>query len=150
MSDPHAPDQDVFRQVGSSCACLRLQRAARAVSRAYDKAFRSLHLNNWQFSILTAIGAAELPSVNELAEMLGHDHTTMTRNLRVLQRRNLLEITPDAKDGRIKRASLTPEGRELLLAAVDRWRVTNEAVMATIPPASFPAVWKALGSIGQT
>ena len=73
----------------------------------------------------------------------------MTRNLRVLERRGLLAMGPDARDGRIKRASLTPQGRNLLLIALDRWREANEAMKARIPPASLPTVWQALERIAQ-
>lgn len=149
MEAAPALDPSILREVEASCLCLQVQRASRAVGRHYDNAFRPLGLNNWQFSLLTAIEGVGTPNVNELATLLGMDRTTMTRNLSVLQRRNLLTMRQDARDGRVRRASLTPLGRDLLLKALELWRITNEAVKATVPPASLPAVWQALGRIGQ-
>ncbi|MDQ1081706.1 MarR family winged helix-turn-helix transcriptional regulator [Pseudoroseomonas cervicalis] len=147
MEDTPPLDPLLLRAVEASCVCLRVQRASRAVGRRYDDAFRPLDLNNWQFSLLAAIEASEAPSVNALAGFLGMDRTTMTRNLAVLQRRGLLSMAQDAQDGRVRRAALTAQGRDLLLRALDSWRATNEAVKASIPAASFPAMWRGLGSL---
>ncbi|MBB5696542.1 MarR family winged helix-turn-helix transcriptional regulator [Muricoccus pecuniae] len=144
-----ALDPDVVGEVEASCVCLHVQRAGRTVGRHYDKAFRPLNLTNWQFSLLAAVGGADGPSVNELALLLGMDRTTMTRNLRVLERRGLLTMRPDDQDGRIRRALLTPEGRDLFLKALERWRTVNETMKARITPASLPSVWDAFERIAQ-
>lgn len=140
-------DPSLLQQVEASCVCLRVQRASRAVGRRYDDAFRHLELNNWQFTLLAAIAGSEAPSVHELATFLGTDRTTMTRNLAVLQRRDLLCLTQDSYDGRVKRVSLTPQGSHLLSQALDIWRATNDTVRASVPAASFPAMWRGLGSL---
>ncbi len=143
-------DPQLLRAVEASCICLHVQRASRAVGRRYDDAFRHLDLNNWQFSLMTAIRGTEASSINELATLLGIDRTTMTRNLAVLQRRELLSMVQDVRDSRVKRVSLTPQGQNLLLQALESWRVTNEAVKASVPTASFPAMWRGLGSLSKT
>lgn len=142
-------DPSILREVGDSCVCLHVQRASRAVGRHYDNALRHLGLNNWQFSLLAALGADGSPSVTELAAFLGMDRTTMTRNLHVLEQRGLLRMQPDARDGRIKRASLTPDGRDLLLAALDSWREANDAMKARIPPPALHTAWKVLEGISR-
>jgi DNA-binding MarR family transcriptional regulator len=136
-----------LQEVEASCVCLRVQRASRAVGRHYDDAFRPLELNNWQFTLLAAIAGSEAPSVHELATFLGTDRTTMTRNLAVLQRRDLLSLSQDPRDGRVKRVSLTPQGADLLLQALEVWRTTNASVRASVPAASFPGMWQGLGSL---
>jgi DNA-binding MarR family transcriptional regulator len=149
MRNGPALDPQLVREVEASCLCLHVQRAGRAVGRQYDKAFRSLNLTSWQFTLLTAVGGAEAPSVNELATLLGMDRTTMTRNLRVLERRGLLTVKPDDRDGRVRRAFLTPEGQELFLRALDRWRRVNEVMKARLPPDTLPAMWDAFDRIAQ-
>ncbi len=147
MEGTPALDPRLLRDVEASCVCLRIQRASRAVGRRYDDAFRHLDLNNWQFSLLSAVGGLEQRSVNELATFLGMDRTTMTRNLAVLQRRDLISMAQDARDGRVKRVTLTQTGRDLLLQALEAWRTTNELVTASVPPAAFRAMWQGLGSL---
>jgi DNA-binding MarR family transcriptional regulator len=143
-------DPDLVREVESSCICLRVQRASRAVGRRFDKAFRGLDLNNWQFTLLTSLAIIDQSSVNTLARELAMDRTTMTRNLRVLERRGLLAINPDVRDGRVKRVSLTAPGRTLLAQAIERWREVNLAVRDDVPPATLPAMWQALEAIGRS
>ena len=150
MEDTPSLDPLLLRAVEASCVCLRVQRASRAVGRRYDDAFRHLDLTNWQFSLLAAIEASEAASVNELATFLGMDRTTMTRNLAVLQRRELLSMAQDPQDGRVKRVSLTPRGRDLLLQALEAWRRTNDAVKAAVPAAAFPAMWQGLESLARS
>jgi DNA-binding MarR family transcriptional regulator len=150
MTVPPKLDQELVREVEAACICLRVQRASRAVGRRFDNAFRGLGLTNWQFTLLIALESIEQPSVNELATELAMDRTTMTRNLRVLERRGLLAIGADAHDGRVKRVSLTPQGRALLARAVERWREVNQAVRDDIPASTLPAMWQALEAIGRS
>lgn len=144
-----ALDPVIVREVEATCVCLHVQRASRAVCRSYDKAFRALNLTSWQFSLLTAVGGTEAPNVKELALVLGMDRTTMTRNLQVLEQRGLLTIRQDDHDGRIRRAFLTAEGRDLFLKALDQWRTVNNDLKARIQPASLPIVWDAFDRISQ-
>lgn len=149
MPDTLPPDPGLLREVGETCLCLQVQRASRAVGRHYDEAFRPLDLTNWQFSLLTALGATELPSVNELAAVLGADRTTMTRNLHVLERRGLVAMQADDADGRIRRARLTPAGSDLLARALPRWRVVNEAMKAQLSAAALPGLTLALERLAR-
>jgi DNA-binding MarR family transcriptional regulator len=143
-------DPDLVREVESSCICLRVQRASRAVGRRFDHAFRSLDLNNWQFTLLMSLANIDQPSFNTLARELAMDRTTMTRNLRVLERRGLLALNPDRQDGRGRRVSLTAAGRTLLVKAIEHWREVNAAVREDIPAATLPAMWQALEAVGRS
>lgn len=53
------------------------------------------------------------------------DRTTLTANLKPLERRGLVSLTVDAKDRRARRMSLTPAGRTVLAAAVPIWEATH-------------------------
>ncbi len=112
-------------QVG--CLCLNLQRAARAVARRFDEAFRPLGLTNGQFSLLMLLDHAEAPRIGAVAAFLAMDRTTLTANLKPLERRGLLKITIDAADKRSRRLMLTRAGRALLAKALPLWRQTHRA-----------------------
>jgi hypothetical protein len=43
---------EITIKVRDTCLCLHLQRAARAIARRFDAAFRPLDLTNGQFSLL--------------------------------------------------------------------------------------------------
>lgn len=56
------------------------------------------------------------------------DRTTLTANLKPLERRRLVATAPDPKDGRARLLRLTPAGRAVLAKAVPIWRHIHEEI----------------------
>lgn len=144
-----APSYETAQMIGESCVCLRVQRASRAIGRRFDDAFRSLGLNNGQFSLLMSLNRPSPPTVGELAERLAMDRTTTTKNLKPLERRGLLKVRPDDKDSRARRITLTNAGRALLADAVPHWQATNDAVRASLGKADLASLHSALRMIAD-
>src|SRR4029077_17433201 len=94
-------------RVRDTCLCLHVQRAARAVARRFDEALRPLALTNGQFSLLMSLNRPEPPSIGSVAHLLGMDRTTLTANLKPLERRGLVTVTVDRADKRSRRMALT-------------------------------------------
>jgi len=118
--------------VRDSCLCLHVQRAARALARRFDKALRPVGLTNGQFSLLMSLNRPEPPSMAAVASLLAMDRTTLTAALKPLRRRGLVKITTDAADSRVRRMSLTPEGRRSLARAIPIWKSTHAVVEAVV------------------
>ena len=129
------------------CLCLHLQRAARAVARRFDQAFRPFDLTNGQFSMLMALNRPVPSRMTELARFLAMDRTTLTAALKPLQRRGLVTVTPDPDDGRGRLLTITDAGQELLVRAVPVWRETHDLMdqLLSAPPDALRADLKALG-----
>src|SRR5437899_4717254 len=85
-------------EVRDSCLCLHVQRAARALARRFDDAFRPLGLTNGQFSLMMSLNRPEPPGMGPVAALLAMDRTTLTAALKPLQRRGLVKITADPHD----------------------------------------------------
>lgn len=117
-------------EVRDRCLCLHLQRAARRVARRFDEALRPVGIKSGQYSLLIALNRPEPPRIKDLAPFLAMDRTTLTANLKPLERRGLLEVVPDAKDRRSRRLRLTEAGLDLLVLALPIWRATHDAVDA--------------------
>lgn len=120
--------------VRDNCLCLHMQRAARAVARKFDEALRPFGLKSGQFSLLIALNRPEPPTVGSVAELLAMDRTTLTANLKPLQREGLLEVRPDEADRRARRLVITEKGRELLAEAVPVWSKTHHEIEALFGP----------------
>lgn len=114
--------------VRDTCLCLHVQRAARALARRFDEALRPLDLTNGQFSLLMALNRPEPPAMAPVAELLAMDRTTLTANLKPLERRGLLEILVNPSDRRSRTLRLTAAGRDLLVRALPVWRETHAVV----------------------
>lgn len=109
-------------EVRDACLCMHVQRAARALARHFDEAFRPLNLTNGQFSLLMSLNRPKPAPMGSVAEFLAMDRTTLTAALKPLVRRKLIRITPDPKDARARLIQLTAGGRKLLARAVPIWR----------------------------
>lgn len=118
---------EVTLEVRDTCLCLHVQRAARAVARLYDEALRPLGLTNGQFSLLMSLNRPEAPSIGKVSALLAMDRTTLTANLKPLERRGLVKVTIDDKDRRSRLMTLTPAGRALLAEALPLWRRAQAA-----------------------
>jgi DNA-binding MarR family transcriptional regulator len=68
-----------------------------------------------------------------VASLLAMDRTTLTAALKPLERRGLVQITPDPSDRRSRILKLTSAGRKLLANAMPVWKSTHEEVERAIP-----------------
>src|SRR6478736_500025 len=89
-------------EVRDTCLCLHLQRAARAVARRFDAALRPLGLTNGQFSLLMSLNRPEPASLGSVAALLAMDRTTLTANLKPLERRGLVAVRSNDADKRMR------------------------------------------------
>jgi DNA-binding MarR family transcriptional regulator len=120
--------REITLHVRDTCWCLHLQRAARVVARTFDEAFRRLALTNGQFSLMMSLNRPEPPSIGMVSSALAMDRTTLTANLKPLERRGLIKVAVDPGDKRSRRLSLTPAGRALLASALPIWKRTHAAL----------------------
>lgn len=121
MPNTKFPPQQTL-EVANHCLCLHTQRAARALARHFDEAFRPLELTNGQFSLLMSLNRPQAPTVRETADFLAMDRTTLTALLKPLERRELVTIALDDKDRRKRRLHLTSAGHALLFKAYPIWQ----------------------------
>lgn len=102
------------------CTCFKLRKLTRAMSRLYDHHLASVGLKTTQYSVLVNASRAALP-VAELAELLGVERTTLTRNLKPLIDAGWVELKPGA-DSRQRIVTITDAGRDKVKLAYVAWR----------------------------
>jgi DNA-binding MarR family transcriptional regulator len=145
-SDDPLPFATTLR-VRDGCLCLHVQRAARALARRYDDAFRPLGITSGQFSLLMSLNRPEPPTMAQVAGLLDMDRTTLTAALKPLERRGLATVAVDGQDRRSRRLALTDAGRALLARAVPLWERVQaevEPLVAGADPEAFRAMLRAL------
>ncbi|MGB3387563.1 MAG: MarR family winged helix-turn-helix transcriptional regulator [Pseudaminobacter sp.] len=131
----HAPDNLSFETtllVRDTCLCLHAQRAARALARRFDIALKPAGITSGQFSLLMSLNRPEPPNLGNVAALLAMDRTTLTANLKPLERRGLVEMVADPKDRRSRLLRLTSAGRAVLADAVPIWRHLHAAIETTL------------------
>jgi len=106
------------------CRCAAVRREAVRLARLYDDHLRPHGLTSNQFTLLVTLVRAGPMQMGRLAEWLGIDRTTMSRNIAVGTNRGLLRVAP-GKDGRERQVVLTPKGRQAAEAALPAWRAAQ-------------------------
>ncbi len=114
--------------VPASCMGMHVRRASRIVTQIYDAALRPVGLVVNQFTILAAIHLLESTPITRLAQELFTDQTTLTRNLKLLEKRGLVAIEP-GEDRRVKLVSLTSEGQAVLDRSLPLWKQAQSDMM---------------------
>ncbi len=105
----------------ANCTCFNLRKAARAVSHAYDEALKPSGLRGTQFSLLVVVRDRGPAGITELAKAMVMDRTTLTRNLKPLLARGLLEVV-DGADRRRRPIAVTDPGRDAIARALPLWQ----------------------------
>jgi DNA-binding MarR family transcriptional regulator len=133
MSKPLQVPYAATLHVKDTCLCLHAQRAARALARRFDVALRPFEITSGQFSLLMSLNRPEPPTIGSVAGLLAMDRTTLTANLKPLERRGLLTVGVDPSDRRSRRLALTPAGLAVLARALPTWTQTHADVEASLP-----------------
>ena len=114
-------------QNDSICNCLALRQASRYITGVYDQVLSETGLRVTQFSILYKLSALGPMTVNEMSAELVMDRTTLTRNLKPLERDALVSSGPSEHDRRERVISLTPAGKAKVKAVLPLWRKAQQA-----------------------
>jgi DNA-binding MarR family transcriptional regulator len=71
-------------------------------------------------------------TIGELAEALGLERTTLTRNLALLEDASWVKCQPAEKDARSRIVTVTEEGRAIVARAFPAWRRAQDITAAAI------------------
>lgn len=133
-------------QVVSSCACLNLRKASRVITQHFDEILQPSGLLVTQFIVLVAVAMKKTGTINELAEVLVMDRTTLTRNLKPLEREGWLEIEP-GQDKRTRIVRLTSSGEVALTKALPLWRQAQDNVVSFLGESRWSALLLQLAEV---
>lgn len=115
----------------ASCLCLASRRAARGITRAFDRQLRPHGIRATQFSLLVVLELKGPQSIGDLAQSLGADRTTLTRNLAVIEKQGLIQVRP-GDDARARIVAITPKGRRTLTRALPSWHEAQSELTSSI------------------
>lgn len=122
MSKPTAPISP------NVCVAARVRKASRRITQIYDRRLEPYGLTVTQFGLLAQLRASPGLAVSELAEKMIMDATTLSRNLRPLERRGLILVEADRDDGRVRKLKLSAAGRTSLEHALVGWKEAQRQV----------------------
>ena len=113
------------------CLCLASRQAARAITRAFERRMKGAGIRVTQFSLLVKLMRLGPLSIGELAQHLGVERTTLTRNVAVIEKRGLVS-SEAGDDARARIVTVTKKGQAAVAAALPKWRQAQESAAAAI------------------
>ncbi len=121
-------------QMAKDCVWLRVRQASRALTTIYDAYLRPTGLLSSQLPILVAIALLQEKEagIGEVARQLLMDRTTLTRNLRPLEKGGFVRVARSPTDARSRILLLTPAGVRALEAAFPLWEQAQQAATAGV------------------
>lgn len=145
MSEHTSLDLVKIGIVVDRCTCFNLRKATRAVTQLFDEKLKPSGLLVTQFTILVAIASAGSGTMNDLAQGLVMDRTTLTRNLKPLERQGLISIHP-GEDRRERVVSLTDAGRTALAKALPLWEEAQASAIERLGQERWSALLSGLSA----
>lgn len=102
------------------CYCRDLRYITSQVTRLYDQRLKEVGITCQQYSALVHIRSMEPVSVTELSRKMGLDRTSLSRNLKIMEKNYLIEDQEGA--GRSRRIMLSGHGKKILAQAQIAWK----------------------------
>jgi DNA-binding MarR family transcriptional regulator len=131
----------------TQCMVSNSRMAARAITRRYDAYLRGTGVTSTQLSLMGAMRMLPDATVSHIAEALGFDRTTLTRNLDRLEGMGLVASRP-AERGNGRIASVTDKGLGLFNELLPLWRKAQADMKADLGAEGFASSLKALRRLG--
>src|SRR6516225_6721179 len=122
------------RAAVDACAGWNARLAARRITAFLNRRMQDSGLSLAQFSLMAQIAAARDDTLSELAQRVGLDQSTLSRNLQVLEAAGLIEIAAGEKDARRRAVWLTEKGALSLEAGLADWRRAHGQLAERIDP----------------
>jgi len=123
------------------CACATARQVARVLTQMYDRCLRESGLEAPQFALLMTLSRQGPTSQAAMGRRYGIDKTTLSRNLKLLQRKGWIAASV-GRDRRVRLFALTPFGRERLDAAKPKWKAAQQRLRAEMTDADWAAMFR--------
>jgi len=115
----------------SPCLCFNIRKASRIITQYYDEMLKSLGLTATQASVLGCLRKIGPMMVSELSEAMATDRTTLTRNLKPLERDGLI-CTQVGQDRRSRAITLTEKGEAVSIKSFETFSGFQKKLYATL------------------
>src|SRR5437660_7205959 len=119
MKQTNDPDSTKY-MAAAGCFCLASRLAARKITRLYDSCMQETGVRITAFTILSQLMLRGEMTIGKLANILGMERTTLTRNLAPLEQQRWISIRA-GDDPRARMLSITAQGRGVVRRSFPDW-----------------------------
>jgi DNA-binding MarR family transcriptional regulator len=145
-TSPNSDNGKAVAAAGRSCVCFNVRKAARTITQYYDDCLKPSGLRATQYGLLMTIKTSAPVNVKRLAGVAAMDRTTLSRNLKPLERQGLVRID-SGSDRRERRVTLTEAGRASVRCAYSLWAEAQARVVERFGPERWMALMGELNEL---
>lgn len=120
-----------YENINPQCACFGLRKVTRAVTQLYDRILEPADIRATQFTLLVTLSSSAGKTLTEMAEDLVMDRTTLTRNLKPLEKAGYITIVR-LSDRRSKGYTLTDKGKQAIDKGVPLWKKAQQQIVGQL------------------
>ena len=131
-----------------ACACATARQAARALTQLYDGHLRGTGLEAPQFALLMTLRKQGPCSQMTLGRRYGLDKTTVSRNLKWLERQGWIAESPTTSR-RERQFSLTAAGDRQLAAALPVWKKAQEELRSAMTATQWASMFRSFRTVAR-
>ncbi len=117
-----------YQSINAQDCCFNLRKVTRAVTQFFDRNLEPADIRATQFTLLLELGNASGKTLTEMAEGLVMDRTTLTRNLKPLEKAGFIQ-TVKLADRRSKGYALTDRGKAAIEKGVPLWKKAQQSIV---------------------
>jgi DNA-binding MarR family transcriptional regulator len=140
--------RDHALHMGAFCASHNLRRAARLVTRHYDRALRPVGITAAQMPILAAISTGTGVSITALSNALDIEASSLSRDLALLEKKGLVRYA-EVSDRRARALELTRRGDRTLVKAFKAWKAAHGTLLDEIGEETFDTLLRHTKRVGK-
>lgn len=137
------------KTINPKCSCFNLRKATRAVTQFFDHQLEPAGIRATQFTLLVSMASVSARTLTEMANTLVMDRTTLTRNLKPLEKLGFIQ-TIEPRDKRSKAYALTEKGRETLEKGIPLWYQAQTRIQEALGDERFGRILQDLDAVTKT
>ena len=119
--------------MATTCTCLNLRKASRAVTQRYDDALLPCGVRSTQLPVLITLALTSTTTVTSLSQELLMDRTSLARLLKPLEAHGYIHVQP-GDDRRTREVSLNVHGWDTVKIAIPLWESAQGEVIRLLTP----------------
>jgi len=132
--------------MGQSCVCYNLRKASRSITRLYDEFLKPSGIKATQLTILFGTKILQPVTLKRLSKASMMDRTTLSRNLKPLEKNRLVRVEP-GEDRRERIVALTDTGEQVLATAYPLWEHAQNKIVNGLNQRGLNALLASLSDV---
>ena len=137
---------DMDMMLSQNCIDFNLRKATRAITQFYDSKIRDAGITVTQHTLLTIIKILQPITITKLSDTAVMDRTTLARNLKLLEKKSLVEINP-GQDRRQRLVSLTKLGEKTRTKSLPLWESAQSELLSNFGTKNWEGVKNELSKL---